>query len=109
MELPVADLAFRERLKEWLAQKHDMGVAVHDHAGRLLVGQSSIELETKLPEELHRAPQIADRQVDEESSRLQIPDSHFRILVRKEPSAPQPHGPKPTPRWKREGCPRSRF
>jgi hypothetical protein len=84
MRLPVAYLSSRERLKEWLAEKHYMCMVVHDHAGRPVIGQSPIELEPKLPEELHRALHIADRQVNEETSRLhRAPGCHFRVLVAK--------------------------
>ena len=68
MGLPVAYLTFRERLKEWFAEKHDACVVVHNHAGRPVIGESPIELESKQPEEFHRAWQIADRQVNEETS-----------------------------------------
>jgi cell wall assembly regulator SMI1 len=79
--MPVAYLSFCERLEEWLAEKHDMCVTIHDHAGSLVIAQSPIELEPKLPKELHRALQIADRQVDEQTPGLhRNPGSHFRTL-----------------------------
>jgi hypothetical protein len=82
MGLPVAYLAFRERLKEWLAEKHDARVVVHNHAGRPVIGESPIELEAKQPEEFHRTLQIANGQVNEETSRRhRIPGSHFRVLI----------------------------
>jgi hypothetical protein len=68
-------------LKEWLAEQHHMRVAVHDYAGRPVIGQSPIKLEPKLPQELHRALQIADRKVNEQPSlHRRVPGSHFRVL-----------------------------
>jgi hypothetical protein len=68
----VANQALRERLKEWLAEKDYVCVVVHNHAGALVVGESTIELESKLPEELNGPLQITDRQGDEETSRLHL-------------------------------------
>src|SRR2546428_6467522 len=62
----IAQLAPGERLEERLGEKHRVRLLADDHAGRLLVGEPGVELETELREELHRRLHIPDRQVDEE-------------------------------------------
>ena len=66
MAAGVAELAVREGLEEGRHQEHEISVLVDDHAGGLLVGELRVEREAEAGEEVHRALEIVDRQVDEE-------------------------------------------